>query len=170
VELLKPEEIDFQKYLQETEQYQKVRPIGVFVDEIEEDLKNPKPDRKCFMPWGLAETSFHFRPGEVTVYAGSNGGGKSLITGQIAMSLIKQKQKVCIASFEMKPKKSIMRMMRQFSAEDLDNPLIKDKAIYFKDVINRFKKFTSEKFGYTINKELLRLHKSLQSLDTVQLS
>jgi twinkle protein len=145
VELLKPEEIDFQKYLQETEQYQKIRPITVFVDEIEEDLKNPKPDTKCFMPWSKAEQSFHFRPGEVTVYAGSNGGGKSLITGQIALSLIKQKQKVCIASFEMKPKKTIMRMIRQFSSENLDNPFIKDKAIYFKNTIDKFKRFSTEK-------------------------
>ena len=87
MELLQPDQIDFQKYLEETEQYQKVRPISVFVDEIEEDIKNPKPDAKCFMPWKLAETSFHFRPGEVTVYAGSNGGGKSLITGQIALKI-----------------------------------------------------------------------------------
>ena len=145
MELLQPDQIDFQKYLEETEQYQKVRPISVFVDEIEEDIKNPKPDAKCFMPWPLAETSFHFRPGEVTVYAGSNGGGKSLITGQIALSLIKQKQKVCIASFEMKPRKTIYRMLRQFTGEDLENPLIKDKAIYFKSALDRFKKFSEDK-------------------------
>jgi archaellum biogenesis ATPase FlaH len=36
---------------------------------------------------------FNFRPGEVTLYAGSNGGGKSLITGQIALGLIKQGRK-----------------------------------------------------------------------------
>jgi twinkle protein len=146
VELLKPEDIDFQKYLQETEQYQKVRPISVFIDEIEEDLKNPKPDNKCFMPWPSAETSFHFRLGEVTVYAGSNGGGKSLITGQIALSLMKQNQKVCIASFEMKPKKTIHRMLRQFVGEDIDNPLKQDRALEFKKSLDKFKKFTNNKF------------------------
>ena len=145
MELLQPEDIDFQKYLQETEQYQKVRPVSVFINEIEERLKNPKPDNKCFMPWSAAEMSFHFRPGEVTVYAGSNGGGKSLITGQIALSLIKQNQKICIASFEMKPMKTIGRMLRQFTGEDLENPLIKDKAIHFKDALNKFEKFTNDK-------------------------
>jgi twinkle protein len=145
VELLTPEEIDFEKYLKETEQYQKVRPVSVFVDEIEDQLKNPKPDTKCFMPWKNAEMTFHFRAGEVTVYAGSNGGGKSLITGQVALSLIKQKQRVCIASFEMKPIKTIQRMLRQFAGEDLENPLIKDKANHFKSALQRFKKFTDEK-------------------------
>ena len=146
MELLQPEDIDFQKYLQETEQYQKVRPISVFIDEIEEDLRNPKPDNKCYMPWAKAEMTFHFRPGEVTVYAGSNGGGKSLITGQIALSLMKQNQKICIASFEMKPKKTINRMLRQFAGEDLDNPFIKDKAIHFKSSLDKFQKFTNDKF------------------------
>lgn len=142
MEVLQPADIDFQKYLQETEQYQKVRPISVFVDEIKEDLKNPKPDNKCFMPWTVAETSFHFRPGEVTVYAGSNGGGKSLITGQIALSLIKQKQKVCLASFEMKPKKTIYRMLRQFTGENLENPLLKDKDFLYEKALQKFNKFT----------------------------
>jgi twinkle protein len=145
VELLQPSDIDFEKYLHETEQYQKVRPASVFLDEIEEEIKNPKPDTKCFMPWSSAEFSFHFRPGEVTVYAGSNGGGKSLITGQVALSLIKQKQRVCLASFEMKPTKTLHRMLRQFSGEDLDNPLNKDRANKFKLVTDRFKKFTDEK-------------------------
>jgi twinkle protein len=39
------------------------------------------------MPWSKAIGEFNFRPGEVTLYAGSNGGGKSLITGQIALRL-----------------------------------------------------------------------------------
>ena len=145
MEFLTPEEIDFEKYLKETEQYQKVRPVSVFIDDIEENIKNPKPDEKCFMPWNKAEATFHFRAGEVTVYAGSNGGGKSLITGQVALSLIKQKQRVCIASFEMKPSKTIYRMLRQFVGEDLDNPLIKDKANHFKLALEKFKKFTDEK-------------------------
>lgn len=145
MEFLTPNEIDFEKYLQETEQYQKVRPVSVFLDEIEENVKNPKPDEKCFMPWKKAETSFHFRAGEVTVYAGSNGGGKSLITGQVALSLIKQNQRVCVASFEMKPHKTIYRMLRQFVGEDLDNPLAKDKINRLKTLLDKFKKFTNEK-------------------------
>lgn len=145
MEVFQSANVDFQKYLQETEQYQKVRPVSVFVDEIEEDLKNPKPDPKCYMPWLVAEHTFHFRPGEVTVYAGSNGGGKSLITGQIALSLIKQKQKVCIASFEMKPKKTIQRMLRQFVGEDLENIFAVDKEIKYKNAFDKFKKFTDSK-------------------------
>lgn len=142
MEVFQTSDIDFQKYLKETEQYQKIRPISVFIDEIKEDLKNPKPDNKCFMPWQVAQSSFHFRPGEVTVYAGGNGGGKSLITGQVALSLIKQKQKVCIASFEMKPMKTIYRMLRQFVGEDLESIFIKDKEVMYEKALQRFNKFT----------------------------
>jgi twinkle protein len=77
------------------------------------------------------------------VYAGGNGGGKSLITGQIAMGLIKQGQKVCIASFEMKPKRSIYRMIRQFSGENIDKPRFSDKARYIGELVDRFRDFSA---------------------------
>jgi twinkle protein len=83
--------------------------------------------------------------GEVTLYAGTNGGGKSLITGQIALGLIKQGEKVCIMSFEMKPKRTLMRMTRQFSGQDLDNLFIKDRGALINSYYDRLKKFTTEK-------------------------
>ena len=50
----------------------------------------------------------------MTLWSGQNGHGKSLMTSQIALSLIGQEQKICMASFEMKPVTSIKRMIRQF--------------------------------------------------------
>jgi twinkle protein len=81
----------------------------------------------------------------VTLYAGSNGGGKSLITGQIALSLIKQDQKVCIMSFEMKPKRTILRMTSQFSGTDLDNPILKNKLEINNQYLERLKTFSTGK-------------------------
>jgi twinkle protein len=78
----------------------------------------------------------------VTLYAGSNGGGKSLITGQVAMSLIKQQQRVCIASFEMKPKRTIYRMLRQFAGENIEFPKYTDKATYIGRLLKRFNQFS----------------------------
>ena len=90
------------------------------------------------MPWAKTHATFRFRPGEVTLYAGSNGGGKSLVTGQVAMGLIKQKQRVCIASFEMKPKRTLYRMLRQFAGENIDFPRYTDKATYIGKLLGRF--------------------------------
>ena len=80
IRVLKPETIDFVKYLKSTDLSQKVKPVGDWLDEIREDIANPVPDVSKVMPWSKTESGFQFRPGEVTVYAGSNGSGKSMIT------------------------------------------------------------------------------------------
>lgn len=145
MELLNSEDIDFEKYLRLTEAHMKVKDVSVFIEELKEDIKNPVVIPKCTMPWSKTINEFDFRPGEVTLYAGTNGSGKSLITGQIALGLLKQNQKVCIMSFEMKPKRTILRMTRQFSGVDLDNPFMKDKIQTITAYYERLKKFSTEK-------------------------
>ena len=63
------------------------------------------------MPW--AKIPFRFLRGEVTMYNGVNGHGKSLLTGQISISAATQGEKSCIASMEMLPQKTLFRMVRQ---------------------------------------------------------
>jgi twinkle protein len=161
VELLNSSEIDFEQYLKLTEAHMKVKDASVFIDELKEDIVNPPKVKVCSMPWSKTINEFNFRPGEVTLYAGSNGGGKSLITGQIALGLIKQNEKVCIMSFEMKPKRTIMRMTRQFSGQDLDNLFIKDRNTLINGYYDRLKKFTTEKLwlydqqGTTSSKQVI---------------
>ena len=145
MELLNSEDINFEQYLKLTEAHMKVKDVSVFIDELKEDLANPIAVKKVGMPWSKTINEFDFKSGEVTLYAGSNGGGKSLITGQIALSLIKQDQKVCIMSFEMKPKRTITRMTRQFSGTDLDNPFLKNKLEVNNQYLGRLKKFSTGK-------------------------
>jgi len=145
VELLNSEEIDFEQYLKLTEAHMKVKDVSVFIDELKEDLNNPVVVKNISMPWSKTIDKFNFRLGEVTLYAGTNGSGKSLITGQVALGLIKQDQKVCIMSFEMKPKRTIERMVRQFSGQDLDNVFLKDKAKIKAGFLERLKTFSTQK-------------------------
>jgi twinkle protein len=145
VELLNSDEIDFEQYLKLTEAHMKVKDASVFIEELKEDIVNPPKVHITSMPWSKSLATFSYRLGEVTLYAGSNGGGKSLITGQIALSLIKQGEKVCIMSFEMKPKRTLMRMTRQFSGQDLDNLFIKDRGALINSYYDRLNKFTNEK-------------------------
>jgi twinkle protein len=142
--LLKDDDIDFAAYLKATEASQKVREAGVYLDEIVADTVNLNRQEPILLPWLKTHQDFAYRPGEVTLYAGSNGGGKSLITGQIALGLIKQKQKVCIASFEMKPKRSLERMLRQFSGENIHKPRFADKSSYIQGLVGRLKNFSNE--------------------------
>lgn len=118
---LTDDDIDFNSYMAMTEYETRVKDMRLTIDELIEEVNHPPVDKSTLMPWPTAADSFSFRPGEVTVWAGSNGGGKSLMTGQVALGLIKQKQKICIASFEMKPKMTAKRMVRQFAGKSLES-------------------------------------------------
>ena len=142
IRLVKSEEIDVEKYLKAFDVTHQVHEAGRYLEEIRKELEEPeRAEVSQTMPWQVTRSSFKFRPGEVTVYAGSNGGGKSLITGQIALGLISQGQAVCIASFEMKPKRTIYRMLRQFSGKNIENPLFADKVTMISSISDRFQGF-----------------------------
>lgn len=122
MEFLTDDLIDFAKYEQETDEHALVKPASVWVTELIENLRHPVKPKQQVMPWGKTHGLVQFRPGEVTVWGGANGAGKSLITGMIALSLLAQDQRVCIASFEMKPRKTLERMARQWSNYDPHDP------------------------------------------------
>jgi len=143
IRMIKSEDIDTEKYLKANDVTHKVHEASVWLEELQQELiQPPERDQSSTMPWPKTHEGFRFRPGEVTLYAGSNGGGKSLITGQVAMSLIKQRQRVCIASFEMKPKRTIYRMLRQFAGENIEFPKYTDKATYIGRLLERFNHFS----------------------------
>ena len=109
------DDIDFSAYLRETDHKQKVRPASDFVQVAKDRLRSQAKTKKVYLPWPKCNASFEFRRGEVTVWAGQNGHGKSLVTTQVALSLIGQDEKACVASFEMKPATTIGRMVRMFA-------------------------------------------------------
>jgi twinkle protein len=64
------------------------------------------------MPWAKTHTDFTFREGELTIWAGYNNAGKSLVMGQCAAWW---QAKTCIASFEMRPEDTMGRMINQIA-------------------------------------------------------
>lgn len=65
------------------------------------------------LPWRKTHSNFRFRKGEVTLWHGINGHGKSAVTTQVALWLGLQGVKSCIASFEMLPAVTLLRMVKQ---------------------------------------------------------
>lgn len=74
------------------------------------DAFYPK-EKGLLTPWG--HVTFRYLRGEVSVYTGWSGGGKSVLLGQVMAGLIHQGEKVCIASLEMRASKTLHRMVRQ---------------------------------------------------------
>jgi len=108
------DEIDFSAYLKETDAKTNVKAASLYIPAIKQRMRDMAKERRLFMPWEKTREAFYFRPGEMTVYAGQNGHGKSLVTAQIALHLMDQGEKVCIASFEMKPIQTIRLLSRMF--------------------------------------------------------
>lgn len=138
--------IDFAAYLADTEAQQKVRPAKDFSAELLDHVFGDRPDPKCFLPWEETHRLIQFRPGEVTLWAGINGHGKSLLTGLVGLSLMGQSQRVCIASFEMKPRKTLYRMGRQWAGmppdNEYDTPEMREQS---KDLLAQFFDWTEGK-------------------------
>lgn len=109
------DEIDFSAYLRESDAKTKVRPASVWMAELIDRLRNPDTTKKVFLPWEKCRKVFQFRPGEVTLWAGQNGHGKTQVASQVSLSLMGQDERVCIASFEMKPTTTLQRLARMFA-------------------------------------------------------
>jgi twinkle protein len=143
--IIKSDSIDVEKYLHANDVTIRVKKAIDWLETIKENYLSEAANHQITLPWPKTHGGFAYRAGEVTVYAGGNGGGKSLITGQIALNLVKQGQTVCIASFEMKPERTLERMMRQFAGEFVDSPMTHDRKSYIEKLVGRMDKFLSDK-------------------------
>jgi twinkle protein len=104
--------IDFASYYRMSEHEQKVLPASAYVDSVIERLHGTQMVSPV-LPFAKIGDRLQFRPSEVTVWAGYTGHGKSMMTSQAATFLMEQGQKVCIASLEMHPSTTLVRMVRQ---------------------------------------------------------
>lgn len=106
--------IDFDAYLQAREEdIGRIKSTSSFREDVIDEIFGEGQSSGFTLPWMKSHDLFRVRPGEVSVWAGFNGHGKSFVTGQVMLSLMRQKQKTCIASFEMPPRKTLKRMACQ---------------------------------------------------------
>lgn len=107
------ETINLSDYMSETEEVHKIRPAKEWSQSVINALYARQTRAPITLGWRKTENSFEFRDGELTIWGGINGHGKSMLTSQVALDLCVQNQRVCIASLEMKPEKTMLRMAKQ---------------------------------------------------------
>ena len=108
-----PDSIDFRAYMIKSEPHAKVLPVSAWRDDLIDVISNGTQVHGAKLPWRKTHDNLRFRPGETTLWFGSNGSGKSLLLGMACLGFAAQGERVCIASFEMTPKSTLIRMMRQ---------------------------------------------------------
>lgn len=113
--VLDDDDIDFEHFMRETEAEHKVKRIEAYEDDINREFDDAVTEKHPRLPWPSMRSWLALRPGELSLWFGFNGHGKSLVLGQAILSIVAQGERACIASFEMKPRKTLARMARQFA-------------------------------------------------------
>lgn len=108
-----PDTLDFAAYMDEPETHD-IRPASDWLQETIDAFYAP-PDSTPVptMLWKKTDGKVNFRKGEVSLWAGVNGHGKSMFLSQVVLDLCYQGEQVLVSSFEMKPAKQMHRMSRQ---------------------------------------------------------
>lgn len=90
-----------------------LRDVGDFEDAIWNEYN--RQDAGLLLPWKKTHELILMRPGEVSVWAGVNGHGKSTVVSQIVGQLAADRARVCVASMEYRTPMWMMRMNRQIA-------------------------------------------------------
>lgn len=120
--LLKDRQIDFAKWAMSPSEIAKLRRHDDWETELVDHFHTPKEEVGVTLPWSKTHINVRIRPGELSIWAGVNGHGKSMLLSQVILSFIKQGQTACIASLEMKPIATLARMARQCVGTEQPSP------------------------------------------------
>ena len=117
------DDIDFSAYMRDTDVQHKVKPAASWEEDLNDEfLDQGEGATHPRLPWPRLQSKVALRPGEMSLWFGFNGHGKSLLLGQVVLSLCAQGERVCVASFEMRPRKTLARMARQFADATQPSP------------------------------------------------
>lgn len=111
---------DFLNFLAEQES-QHVNPAVDFIDVALESFENDEVMPGLKLPWPKTQEKFALRPGEVTLWAGINGHGKTELLGQIC-ALTLPASKWLIASLEMPVRDTVKRLVRHMAGTGAPTP------------------------------------------------
>lgn len=111
---LRSESVDFEAYMASRDaDMALVKSAPDFREELHEEFHGEDCVRGLYLPWGKVADKFRIRHGELTIWSGFNGHRKSMVTGYVLLDLMRQGEKGCVLSFEMKPRKTLRRMATQ---------------------------------------------------------
>jgi twinkle protein len=104
--------VDIERY-ENVDRVKKIRAAESYYDETIEFIDGKKVIEGYEMPWPWTVDKFKLRTGELTIWAGQNGDGKSLAVSQCMIAAMQQGAKVVLASLEMHPVETLSRMICQ---------------------------------------------------------
>jgi twinkle protein len=151
--ILTADDVDFKEYLKEPTTAGRVRSSANFRDLLHRELYDLTwKERGAFLPWKKYD-QIRFPGGQVSLWIGMNGHGKSLLTSYVMLDFMSQGQTVCIASMEMRPEDTLKRMLRQAVGTQTPSPATTDQFLRWSDK----KLFIYDQQGTVDREELLAI-------------
>lgn len=103
------EDIDFESYA-DRETRTKIKPASQYERDVWNAMHTPTLEKGVLFPWEKTHGFWLLRDGELAVWTGKRGEGKSYVLTQLAQSVLQQGKKVLIASMEMPLTDTMERM------------------------------------------------------------
>lgn len=106
--------IDFAAYAEKmaSQEGGKIHTPSFWLEDIAESMQLDGAQVGEKMPWSKTHDFVRFRPGELSLWAGMNAHRKSMLLGWVMCHLANESN-IGIASLEMKPSETLLRMVRQ---------------------------------------------------------
>jgi len=123
-----PNDVDFESFARfiGEQESQEIHSADHWRDDLQEVMAKGDVTTGALLPWRNTENRLQIRGGEVTIWCGDNGHLKSMAVGQGFLGLA-QKERVAIASMEMRPTSTLSRMCRQAAGNSNPSPEYIDK-------------------------------------------
>jgi twinkle protein len=116
-EVLTNDTVDLDRYLADGPIVTKVKPASSFRQQLHDAFRADTERNWVGLPFRKTLEDVRLRPGDMSVWTGINGDGKSALLGQVILGLMGANSRACVASLEMKPGETLKRMSMQASAK-----------------------------------------------------
>ncbi|WP_273789516.1 bifunctional DNA primase/helicase [Bartonella sp. ML70XJBT] len=95
----------------------------------------PEPEKHLgyTVPYPKLKDKLHFRPGELTLWSGASGAGKSQLLSDCIPHWIAQNSRLCLASLEMKGEQSLRRLTKQTGGLEKPTKETIERILHFLD-------------------------------------
>jgi twinkle protein len=124
--------VDFDAYMaQRDKDIDQVREAREYADQLQNEFYGSAEAKGLLLPWTKVADKWRIRHGELTIWSGYNGHRKSMLTGFVLLSLMKQGELCLVLSFEMMPGKTLARLARQAVGVSKPTPAYLTKFLEF---------------------------------------
>lgn len=150
-QIINPGTVDLERYLKDGPPITKVKPASAFLDQLKAKFRGEREKRWGGLPFKKTLDLVRLRRGNLSMWSGINGDGKSGLLNQVLLGLLGAGERACIASMEMEPGETLRRMSMQASAKvEPGDAFLEDFAAWSDDKLWIYDHLGTVKWRYMV--------------------